>query len=184
VKTTSLLSLSFLFAAACGEAPRVDPPPIVPPPDPIPEPTRLVVGATPEEGPALWIEGAITEGDRAHLEIWARSFGGVLGYAITLRHDGARAVTGTLETNERLLGEGAKHRLDESEGAITFGGARAGTPLSEVVIDAPSKILSLEVEASAERSKIELAKVMVRRADGTFVAAKTNDAELILGGAR
>jgi hypothetical protein len=152
---------------------------------------EAAVGFSPDaavEGPRIWIEAAL-DGDAARVELWAAELGPVLGYAGHLEWDaGHLALDGAPSSDDVLAAGDAKtavHVWSGVAGDLSFGGTRRAPTLGEVDIDQPVRVGEVTLRTlAAKQSRLTPSRVIVRRADGSYVATAAVGGTLVTGGAQ
>ena len=151
--------------------------------DPKPKKASFEREAEPN-GPRLWLDGARGADGRLRIQVYGAELGQVFGWAAHVRYDaGAFAVeTGALTETLGQTTEAARF-VSLAEGDAALGEARRGAALGGAAIDEPTVLAVLEIGEPEATSDVALDRVMVRRADGSWVEVATAGGVLTEGGA-
>lgn len=142
-----------------------------------PDPTPLFTADAPTSGARMWLEVTDADGPVV-VSLWASELGGTFGWAAHVTFDPAALTASAASLDEAVLGgPQAAHVLAPKSGDVAFGAARRGTALGEVEIDQPTLLGSFQLDGEGA-SRLDIDRVVVRRADGSFVAVTTAGGEL------
>ncbi len=179
MRTATALALSFLLSLTTG----CDGDETLPEPKPKPKKASFEREAEPA-GPRLWLDAARGDDGRLRIEVYGAALGQVFGWAAHVRHDaGALAVeAGALTETLGATTEAARF-VSLAEGDAALGEARRGAALGGVAIDEPTVLAVLEIAEPEATSDVALDRVVVRRADGSWVEVATAGGVLTEGGA-
>ena len=171
-------SVVLSLSAGCGDDETGSPEP-----KPEPEVAAFQRDAEPA-GPRLWLDGTRGDDGRLRIELRGAELGEVLGWAAHVRHDAdafaieAGAITEALGSTVE-----AAQLVSVGAGDTALGEARRGVALGPVTIDEPAVLAVLDIGEPQATSPIGLERVVVRRADGSWVDVATAGGVLTEGGA-
>jgi hypothetical protein len=116
--------------------------------------------------------------------LWATQLGPVFGLALRLKLDPTRLVA-TLARTEPWLGadepKAARYLVVSGPDTVSFGAVRRGPAAGEQTVNAPVKLATIPLHVVATgQSRLEIADLQVRRADGTFVPVTSAGGTLTL----
>ncbi len=160
--------LALAGVGACGTA-EVPPPPPNPPPSPPPPTAPKLTFQTPDTAPRLYFQGQLQDG-QLNLELWSEGLGEVFGLGGVVRSTSAPL---SVEQAQVLGAEDrAMYLLRSSAQEVLFGSTRKSTAEGSADLNAGLKLLSLSLAAPEGASEtVELERIVIRRSDGSYVAA-------------
>jgi hypothetical protein len=161
--------LALLLLLACGSETPPDPPP--------PDTPRF----TEAEGSSPSLRLAGTLADDLRVDVLADGLGSIFGLAARLAFDPTHLAVEEAELAPGLLSDPAQ-LIRTDAGAIAFGVTKKGAALGDEMLSS-ERIATVRFRVlRAGDSELELARAMVRRADGSFVPASFLGAELHTAG--
>jgi len=178
-----------LLATACGES-KTDPTDAGE--DVIGDGQEEVVAtpgfeADPEpEGPSLYVDVDVTDPDAPVATVWAADLGQVFGIALHVVLDGTH-VTAHDAIIEPCLGSDsageAEYLVGPGASDVSLGAARRGPDAGEVLVTDPVLVATIPLAVAAHgASRVEVTRLQVRRADGSFTAVEAAGGLLTTGG--
>jgi hypothetical protein len=154
-------------------------------PEPKPKPGAAAFQRQAEPvGPRIWLDAASDEDGRMRIEVHGAELGDVFGWAAHVRHDAAAFTVEAGSITETLgAATEAVRFVSLGAGDAALGAARRGAALGPVPVEAPALLAVLEIGEPRGSTEVMLDRVVVRRADGSWVDVATAGGLLTEGGA-
>lgn len=140
-------------------------------------------------GPRVWIDARLEGHADALVEVWGADLGPVLGYSVHVAHDADHLTVNGSQPPSAAPALGADpgeavYVAMATAGDVALGGVRRSPALGEVDLTTAALLGAARLHASgATTSKLALDRVVVRRADGGYVALQAFGGALTTAGA-
>ena len=149
----------------------------------------LSPGFTPESPPAgaaVWLTCDLTQPEAPVVQVWARELDQVFGLAGHVRYDAEHLAVSEVAMATPLGADAAGEAADLGAphlGDVAFGGARRGPAVGAIEVTDPALVATLSMRAlKAAQSRLTIDDLVVRRADGSLVAASAAGGALTTAG--
>lgn len=130
-------------------------------------------------GAALWLKVDLTTPARPRLEVWAKELALVRGVAFHVGVDAAQLKVDSATPEPVTGADRSLARVRAGDAA--FGLVRLASAPAEIDLTAETKLAVLQLSAlTPVDTRLALNRVVVRRADGSYVAAKVAGGRLVL----
>ncbi len=150
------------------------------PPDAGMPPVPQFVADPLPSGAVVWLKADVTNPAKPRLEVWGRDLALVRGVAFHVEVDPAQLRVDTAAA-ELVMGAGERILARVRGGDAAFGLVRLERSPAETDLAAETKLAVLQLTALTKvDSRPALSRVVVRRADGAYVAVKAAAGRLVL----